>query len=230
MIKELEKNWELLKDSIEGAQQSSTLTTAVYLVVGGLLALYLRALYNRCSSTISDTESVTRIFPLLTVVTTAVIEVVQTSLTLSLGMVGALSIVRFRAAIKEPEELVYLFLCIAIGLALGAHQPFLAIMLVVVSSVFIVGMHLTRGRRRSQGLLLTVSGETETYFTDDAQAVAVLTDIANGFTIQRFDIEGNRGQLRVVLPAMTSAEQQALLTKLHGRLPNCELSFLNMQS
>ena len=48
--------------------------------------------------------------------------IVKSSLALSLGLVGALSIVRFRAAIKEPEELVYLFLIIAIGLGCGANQ------------------------------------------------------------------------------------------------------------
>ena len=50
------------------------------------------------------------------------ITIVKSSLALSLGLVGALSIVRFRAAIKEPEELVYLFLIIATGLGCGAGQ------------------------------------------------------------------------------------------------------------
>jgi hypothetical protein len=230
MFNELQKNWDKLKDSIDAAQQSSTLTLAVYLIIGGVLALYLRALYNRCSSTVSDADSVTRIFPLLTVVTTAVIEVVQTSLALSLGMVGALSIVRFRAAIKEPEELVYLFLCIAIGLTLGAHQPFWAIVLVVVATCFILLMHLTSGNQRTHGLLLTVSGNATEYFSDEAKAVATLTDLAAGFSIQRFDIEGERGQLRVLLPALSVGDQQILLSKLHGRLPGCSLSFLNMKS
>ena len=51
-----------------------------------------------------------------------IITIVKSSLALSLGLVGALSIVRFRAAIKEPEELAFLFLCIAIGIGLGAAQ------------------------------------------------------------------------------------------------------------
>ena len=50
------------------------------------------------------------------------ITIVKSSLALSLGLVGALSIVRFRTAIKEPEELSYAFLSIAIGLGLGADQ------------------------------------------------------------------------------------------------------------
>ena len=54
--------------------------------------------------------------------TLLVIAVVKSSLALSLGLVGALSIVRFRTPIKEPEELAYIFLAIALGLCLGADQ------------------------------------------------------------------------------------------------------------
>ena len=55
-----------------------------------------------------------------------IITIIQSSVALSLGLVGALSIVRFRAAIKDPEELTFLFLVIGIGLATGANKPILA--------------------------------------------------------------------------------------------------------
>ena len=51
-----------------------------------------------------------------------IITIVKSSLALSLGLVGALSIVRFRTAIKDPEELSFLFISIAIGLGMGANQ------------------------------------------------------------------------------------------------------------
>ena len=63
-----------------------------------------------------------RVFPLILLTTVLVISIVKSSLSLSLGLVGALSIVRFRTPIKEPEELAYLFICIAAGLGLGANQ------------------------------------------------------------------------------------------------------------
>jgi uncharacterized membrane protein YhiD involved in acid resistance len=68
-------------------------------------------------------------------------------LALSLGLVGALSIVRFRAAIKEPEELNYLFLCIAIGLGLGAGQRAITCIsfLFVVSFIYF-GKSLSKGK------------------------------------------------------------------------------------
>ena len=144
---QIQQSWKQLQEAVSTTQNVSALTMSVYLVLGGLLALYLRVLYTRCSSTISDSDSVTRVFPLLTMVTTAVIAVVNSSLALSLGMVGALSIVRFRAAIKEPEELVYVFLCITIGITLGNQRPLLAVTLVVVASIFVLAMHFL-GRRR----------------------------------------------------------------------------------
>lgn len=61
--------------------------------------------------------------------------IVKSSLALTLGLVGALSIVRFRTAIKEPEELMFLFLAIAIGLGVGADQRWLT----VVGTAIIVG-------------------------------------------------------------------------------------------
>ncbi len=59
---------------------------------------------------------------MMSLTTFLVITVVKSSLALSLGLVGALSVIRFRTPIKEPEELVYLFLAIGIGLGFGANQ------------------------------------------------------------------------------------------------------------
>ena len=71
--------------------------------------------------------------------TLLIITIVKSSLALSLGLVGALSIVRFRTPIKEPEELAYLFLAIACGLGLGANQ----VLETVVSVVIILGAVVT---------------------------------------------------------------------------------------
>ena len=78
--------------------------------------------YKRFSSTLSNKEEFSKNFLILAATTTIIITIIKSSLALSLGLVGALSIVRFRAAIKEPEELVYLFLIISIGIACGAGQ------------------------------------------------------------------------------------------------------------
>lgn len=97
-----------------------------------MAAFLLRYVYERRSISLSGKFHIGTVIPILACVTFLVIMVVKSSLALSLGLVGALSVIRFRTPIKEPEELVYLFLSIALGLGYGAGQTF------VTSIVFIV--------------------------------------------------------------------------------------------
>ena len=94
----------------------------IAILISAFLAFIVKLAYIRISRTLNDREYFSDIFVPLAIITTLVITVIKFSLALSLGLVGALSIVRFRAAIKEPEELVYLFFIIGIGLANGANQ------------------------------------------------------------------------------------------------------------
>jgi hypothetical protein len=230
-MNELFEAWKQLEGTVTNGQNVSALTLTAYLLLGGVFAMYCRFLYRRCSASPSDSDSITRVFPLLTLVTTAVIAVVKSSLALSLGLVGALSIVRFRAAIKDPEELVYLFLCIAIGLALGAEQPLLAVALVIVASVFIVGTHLAGRSRRQQNLLLTISGDSQRHFCNGEQGVLpAIESLAGRYSLQRMDLEGGRGQVRVVLQRRNPKETADLMKRLRERLPECEMSYVDMNS
>ena len=94
----------------------------ISLICAAILSFLVQLFYIRYSSTLSNRKEFSKNFVILGVTTCIVIMIVKSSLALSLGLVGALSIVRFRAAIKEPEELVYLFLIIAIGLGCGDNQ------------------------------------------------------------------------------------------------------------
>ena len=97
-----------------------------------ILCLFIQFFYIKYSSTLSNRTHFSKNFVILGVTTCIIIMIVKSSLALSLGLVGALSIVRFRAAIKEPEELVYLFLVITAGLGCGAGQ----IKIIVVGILF----------------------------------------------------------------------------------------------
>ena len=107
-----------LKDNI-------TLDTSSFvanLFVAALLSVIIQIFYLKYSTTLSSKFEFSKNFVILGITTTIVITIIKSSLALSLGLVGALSIVRFRAAIKEPEELVFLFLIISTGLGCGAGQ------------------------------------------------------------------------------------------------------------
>ena len=93
------------------------------LVITALVAAVLRWFYIRYSNSVSNRKRFAANFLPLALATMLIITIVKSSIALSLGLVGALSIVRFRAAIKDPEELTFLFLVIGLGLATGANQP-----------------------------------------------------------------------------------------------------------
>jgi len=127
------------------------------LALSALSAGTLALVYVRFGRSLSNRRLIAHNFLLVAVTTTLIITIVKSSLALSLGLVGALSIVRFRAAIKEPEELAFLFLAISAGLGFGAGQA----LLTVIALVIIVGLIAIRGAfRRSieqPALFFTVS-------------------------------------------------------------------------
>ncbi len=116
-------------------------TFVLSLAAAAILGALLGQAYILFGRSLSNRRGLASNFILLAVTTTLIITIVKSSLALSLGLVGALSIVRFRAAIKEPEELAFLFLAIAVGLGLGAGQA----LITVVAVVIILGLIAIRG-------------------------------------------------------------------------------------
>ena len=92
---------------------------AINLIIAAILAWILEYIFKNYSNSINNKKVFSKNFILIATTTAFIISIVKSSLALSLGLVGALSIIRFRTAIKEPEEISYLFICIEIGLGLG---------------------------------------------------------------------------------------------------------------
>jgi hypothetical protein len=99
-------------------------------------------LYSKYGNSLSNRKSFAKIYPLIGIATFLIISIIKSSLALSLGLVGALSIVRFRAAIKEPEELSYIFFTIAIALGFGANQIYVTIIGFIVFTLFIFSKNI----------------------------------------------------------------------------------------
>ena len=123
---------------VNQSPEVSLLWFAINLVFAGVLSFLLALLYEKFGHSLSNRRLFSKNLILLTMITMFVISIVKSSLALSLGLVGALSIVRFRAAIKEPEELGFLFLAIAIGLGLGANQRSITIIAIAIILVVII--------------------------------------------------------------------------------------------
>ena len=118
------------------------------LFVAIVLCFLIQLTYNKTSRSLSNSENFSRNFIVLGLTTTIVITIVKSSLALSLGLVGALSIVRFRAAIKEPEELVFLFLIIAVGLGCGAGQINITVVGTLIAIIIIFMMYFSKRNRQ----------------------------------------------------------------------------------
>ena len=124
---------------LDSAVEISLTSFIISLVTAAILSYLIKKSYISNSQSLSNKDYFSDVFIPLSVITCLVISVVKFSLALSLGLVGALSIVRFRAAIKEPEELVYLFFCVGVGIATGANQIIIATAstLVIISILYI---------------------------------------------------------------------------------------------
>ena len=153
-------NTEFLNNiSSYGVSKISPTSFSVSIILSFLLSFLLSQVYRKQSNSISNPDSLARIFPILSIGTTIIIAVVKSSLALSLGLVGALSIVRFRTPIKEPEELTYIFLCIGIGLATGSDQYQIAIIGFLLTLICIyINKMLSKKQSKQKTLSITING------------------------------------------------------------------------
>jgi len=147
-----------------------------------LLSLIVKMTYLKVGRALNDKDYFSDTFIPLAIITTLVITVVKFSLALSLGLVGALSIVRFRAAIKEPEELVYLFFVIAIGLANGANQFLLSIISTLIIVFFLIIRNTFMNKRNKDGNFGSDANIISINISKDAKNIDTIVDeLRNNF-------------------------------------------------
>jgi hypothetical protein len=151
-----------------------------------LLAYILGRVYVRWGNTLSNRDMFARNFVLLAMTTMLIISIVKSSLALSLGLVGALSIIRFRAAIKEPEELSYLFLAISLGLGFGAGQTVITVVAFGIIVAILALKHLVRSPAQKPNFYLTVTTQADGQVSLP-KVVEVLSRHAAGSRLTRFD-------------------------------------------
>ena len=116
----------LKKSFLQGFQNTnlSMKTVALLLVAAGVLGIYLFFVYRIMTANTFYSKNFNVSLIMMCVITTAIIVTIQSSVVVSLGMVGALSIVRFRTAVKDPLDLIFMFWSISIGIICGAGMLF----------------------------------------------------------------------------------------------------------
>jgi hypothetical protein len=195
--------------------------------VGVVLAMLLRAHFLRFGSTLSNREEFSQVFPFILLTTILIISVVKSSLALSLGLVGALSIVRFRTPIKEPEELAYLFLAIAMGLGLGAGQ---ILPTTIAGPSILAVMALFKWSRMghdARNLYLSI----EVPSPEGDGALDALNEVVEGHAresdLRRFDLHEGTAEFVYFVDLEDSESLSQLAAAVRERFPSAGLTFLD---
>lgn len=152
------------------------------LLIALLLAVFfgviLNLLVSKFSNLLHSKGEYFFIFPVLIAVMVLVITIIKTSLALSLGLVGALSIVRFRTPVKEPEELIYIFFAIAIGLGLGAGQILSTSLSFFIISGFIISIKLIYKQKIEKSIFFEITLPKEK-FEENLDTITSVLDSRN---------------------------------------------------
>ena len=151
-----------MKDIINYSQLSTS-NFLYSLILSYVLGYLLSLVYVKQSRTLSNHNDLARIFPILSTSITIVIAVVKSSLALSLGLVGALSVIRFRTAVKEPFNLAFLLFSICIGISVGASQYLFALFLSIFGTIGFLLAYRSTKYGKSKGFSLE---------TDDIDTIA----------------------------------------------------------
>ncbi|MBE5866869.1 MAG: DUF4956 domain-containing protein [Lachnospiraceae bacterium] len=149
----------LKKSFLEGfvSTDLSTTTIVVSLAVTAAIAVYIFAVYRLLSRNSFYSKGFNISLVALAVITASIILTIQSSVVISLGMVGALSIVRFRTAVKEPQDLVFLFWSISTGIICGAGLFEVAVITAILVTVVLLLLELIP--TRSESVLLIVNAD-----------------------------------------------------------------------
>lgn len=148
---------DIVKDSTTIAVNSLSIGDLLLaLLLAFVIGMLIFVVYKRTYNGVMYTRSFNISLVMLIMVTTLIIRCITSNLTLSLGMVGALSIVRFRTAVKDPMDTVYMFWAIAAGICIGAGSSFYIYVILgsLVISVFLYVMFLIGGKGNSAYLLI----------------------------------------------------------------------------
>jgi Domain of unknown function (DUF4956) len=197
--------------------------------IGLILALILRWHFSRFSSTLANRDQFANVFPFVLLTTLLIITIVKSSLALSLGLVGALSIVRFRTPIKEPEELAYLFIAIAIGLGLGANQtlPTIVASLAILTAIGV--LKTRKGSSDERNLYLSVDWEDGRHPPEERldQLNASIREHSRWSNMRRFDIRGGTLEATYIVGFDNAEQFSQLVASLQKEHEGIGLSFLD---
>lgn len=199
--------------------------------VGLLMALVLRWHFRRFSSTLANRDQFANVFPFILLTTLLIITIVKSSLALSLGLVGALSIVRFRTPIKEPEELAYLFIAIAMGLGLGANQTIPTIVAGLAILAAVAALKTQKGRE-TRNLYLSVEWQDGRFQPEERmnRLNESISENVRWSDMRRFDTRGTTIEATYIVGFDKPEQLSKLVSRLQEQHEGIGITFLDQSN
>ena len=194
---------------LENVTSVSILDMVIAMVLAFAIGMFIFLVYKKTYQGVMYSSSFGVTLVALTMITTLVILAVTSNVVLSLGMVGALSIVRFRTAIKEPLDIAFLFWSIAVGIICGAGLYGIALVLSAAITILILVLELVPQAKAPQILLISFRDSDET--NDGVEKI--LTDSKSYYSEKSRTI--TNGQISLAFEIRTS-DGRKLCSSLSG--------------
>ena len=203
-----------LIQTLETTGEADYLLVLISLFFCIISSFILMFVYKNKANSLSSKIQISMIIPLLSNITFLVILIVKSSLALSLGLVGALSVIRFRTPVKEPEDLAFLFFAIALGIGYGAMQIFSTSIIFLILIVIIWFFLSKRDKTNDKNFNLII----ETNLEKNDQYFDQILKILNDNAIEAEIVKIEKNERSVNLFYKVSFEQIADLKNIINNL------------
>lgn len=212
-----------------------TLSQGITIILTALVCGFLvRKLYLNFTLTYSSPRSFGNTLAMVLLSVSALIAVVKSSLALSLGLVGALSVIRFRTAVKEPFTLSFILWSVCLGISIGAEQYIFAVLILAAGSLIIFTLF-----RKSVSLPFRKSGKSINHFASDTmmlsseqpasiyKAFERLSEFVSCFNVKSISSSADATSAVVLLNINTIKDLEKLTTVLKDECKISAISFYN---
>ncbi len=210
-----------------------TLTILVISLIGGL---YVRYIYWKLSTTFSSKISFGNTLLIITISVASLVAVVKSSLALSLGLVGALSVIRFRTAVKEPFNLAFLLFSICIGISVGASQYIFGLFLLIFGTIGFLFAYRSTKYAKSKGFSIEVDDIDTIAFTlpfgsSLDELYKLLKKTTSYYSIISIDQEDKEPiSLAIKVKVLNPSSLSVIKNDLFEKFPGSRFSFYNSPS
>ncbi len=201
------------KSFLEGFQNGNVTTSLIIttLMVTSIIAAYIFVVYYVANKRSFYSKTFNISLALISVITASIILAMQSNLVVSLGMVGALSIVRFRTAIKDPMDLIFLFWSISVGIVCGAGMYLIAIITSLIVTIGLFLLELTPVGAAEVLLIVNLKN-----LEQQSQLKEPLKKYTKTYKIQSRNVTGDGVDLIIALKTKTEDKLLEAVTGING--------------